>query len=412
MNHRIMKHPELLAPAGSFACAQSAFDHGADAVYAGLGSFNLRAHSPAFSTQGIAELVNYGRRRGKKIYLAINLMPDDELLQNLEKELLALKDLTLPDAFIISDPGVISLCKDIMPQCRIHLSTQSGSFNSRSMLFWKKQGVNRVVLPRELSVSSIRAINPEVVMETEIFIHGAMCVSVSGRCLLGAYTARRHPNLGDCPQPCRFSYTITALEGSENREISFDLEESERGTYLLNSKDLCTVEILPELISTGVSALKIEGRNKSPHYVATVVKVYRKAVDKAIECGERYSVDPAWIRELESIEHRPYTSGFYGEDKIRQELFSSKAKAGHRLVAVIKEMHDGLPVADVKNSFDAGVKINVLPVRNKQLSYDITDFGILDLDGNPLVKARTNRLVKIALSGSTLKPGDMLRVKL
>lgn len=406
-----MKAPELLAPAGSYAIAEMAFDQGADAVYIGVGQLNLRAHSPNFLVEDLPELMETAHLRGKKVYIALNIMPDDprlELVDDTLHQLIQWK--ALPDAFIISDPGVLMLCKEITPEVSLHLSTQTGTFNSSSLQFWKNHGVTRAVLPRELSIDQISALNAKNIMETEIFIHGAMCVSISGRCLLGAYFNGRHPNLGDCPQPCRFRYRITPLEPSDNDEISFDAEESEQGLYLLNSKDLCTISILPKIIAAGVSSLKIEGRNKSIHYVASVVKTYREALDRCITNPDDYRVDPKWINELETIEHRPYTTGFYHNELMLQEVFSSKAASNTRVLGVVKGVLDGtLPVIDVKNSFNPADSLEVLSVQRSSSVFTVNFTRFTDLSGNPVEKIPSNRLLIGHGASAKLRPGDMLR---
>ncbi len=409
-----MPLPELLAPAGSFACAQAAFDHGADAVYAGIGRFNLRAHSPNFSIQEFAELVLYGAKLGRKVYGALNIMPDDQMLQEIRDTLQALSSAKgLPHAFIVSDPGVVAVVKETCPAVDLHLSTQTGCFNSSSMNFWRAQGISRIVLPRELSLDRIKELSLGDIVETEIFVHGAMCVSISGRCLLGAYLGKRHPNLGDCPQPCRFKYRIIPQEvGMENPQDGFLLEESQNGVYLLNSKDLCTLDILPDLVATGTASFKIEGRNKSAHYVASVVKVYREALDLYQKDPQNYKVQSWWLAELDSIEHRPYTTAFYGSDPLKQEVFSSKAQAGYRLVGTVKAVLEGRPVVDVKNSFSSSEKINVLPVRQQQAPFDILFDGIRNFEGHPMEKAPSNRLVILSGCDGKLRTGDMLRISI
>jgi putative protease len=408
-------HPELLAPAGSFVCAEAAFAHGADAVYAGLGRFNLRAHSPNFDVQEFGELVDFAAMIGKRVYGVVNIMPDDELLALLEDTLELLAETgRKPHAFIVSDPGVLSLITEIFADVPIHLSTQSGCFNSVAMRFWRERGVSRVILPRELNLEQIRRFSAANIMETEIFIHGAMCVSISGRCLLGAYYNGRHPNLGDCPQPCRFKYRITPTEqdGVDASCGGFDAEEAADGVYLLNSKDLCTVGILPTLIASGAASFKIEGRNKSAHYVASVVKVYRDAINTCVDTPDNYSVKEWWTDELEAIEHRPYTTGFYTSGPITQELFASKAQAGFRLVGTVKATLDGGPVVDVKNSFSTSVPVNVLPVKNNREPFEITFEGIRELDGTKAEGQRTrpNRLVVLEGCREKLQIGDMLRI--
>ena len=402
----------MLAPAGNFAIAEAAFDHGADAVYVGIGQLNLRAHSPNFSVEDFSELMDMAKSRGKKVYAALNIMPDTERLA-LVRELLKQieKGAGIPDAFIISDPGVLVLCREILPQVQLHLSTQTGVFNYEALKFWKEQGIVRAVLPRELSLEQISDLTSRQIMETEAFVHGAMCVSVSGRCLLGAYLGGRHPNLGDCPQPCRFRYRIKPVEEDcrGDSEVGwFDAEETEKGVYLLNSRDLCTIEILPDLIAAGLDSLKIEGRNKSIHYVASVVKIYRTALNSYEEKKE-YTIDPQWKMELEKVEHRPYTTGFYKGEAELQEVFSSKASTSSRVIGVVKGLlNGGIPVIDVKNSFNVEDILEVLPVRRAQSSFQITLSELSDLVGNQLLKAPSNRFV-LCRGSEKLYPGDMLR---
>ncbi len=407
-----MSIPELLAPAGNFAIAQMAFDHGADAVYIGVGQLNLRAHSPNFTVNDLPELLEMAAKRVKKVYIALNIMPDDRRLDEVECTLQSIKNISsLPDAFIISDPGVLLLCKKILPQVAMHLSTQTGSCNSLSLQFWKDQGISRVVLPRELNLVQISHLSHLKQVETEMFVHGAMCVSISGRCLLGAYLNGRHPNMGDCPQPCRFQYSISSVEPSSKSDCSFDAEEDQNGVYLLNSKDLCTLSILPAIVATGVNSLKIEGRNKSIHYVASVVKTYRKALDECMKDPQNYVVHKEWIDELETVEHRPYTTGFYGDDSIMQEVFSSKAASNSRVIGIVKGvLEGGIPVIDVKNSFAVSEVLDVLPVKRYSSPYTISFSHFTDLSGNPVQKIPSNRLLCGYGASVRLYPGDMLRM--
>jgi len=409
--------PELLAPAGSFVCAEAAFAHGADAVYAGIGRFNLRAHSPNFDVDEFAELVDFAVDKGKRVYGVANIMPDDRTLAELEDTLAQLANRRrAPHAFIISDPGVLSVARQIFPGTPIHLSTQSGCFNSAAMRFWRDCGVSRVILPRELNIEQIRHLSSLDIMETEIFVHGAMCVSVSGRCLLGAYINRRHPNLGDCPQPCRLRYRIIPnAQGVDLQQDGFDAEESAEGVYLLNSKDLCTTAILPALIESGAASFKIEGRSKSAHYVASAVKVYRDAIDTYIDNPRGYRPKNWWAAELDAVDHRPYTTGFYDGDPIMQEQFASKAQAGFRLIGTVKAVVDGRPVVDVKNIFSAAGEgaepVNVLPVKKGQPPFDLRFESITELDGTDCRQACPNRLVVLRGCSKNLRVGDMLRVK-
>jgi putative protease len=405
-----MNQPELLAPAGTFACAEAAFDHGADAVYIGIGKLSLRAHSPNFAIEDLSELLALTRAFNKKIYATLNVMPNQYMIKDVRQVLEDIrKREVFPDAFIVSDPGVIMLCKEIIPDVELHLSTQTGTFNLLSLEFWKKQGIVRAVLPREFTVDQIAEASSSGIMETEIFIHGAMCVSVSGRCLLGAYAGSRHPNFGDCPQPCRLKYTISAAQTENSREISFDAEEDGEGVYLLNSKDLCTISILPDIINSGVHSLKIEGRNKSAHYVASVVKTYRSAINSYFENPENYIVKPEWLRELDVVEHRTYTTGFYKKENTLQDVFTSKATGKSRVVGMVKAiLPGGLPVIDVKNSFSSDEKIEILPVQQSLSPFEVHFDLLTDLSNNPIFRPPSNRLV-IGHTATKLRPGDMLR---
>jgi len=403
---------ELLAPAGSFACAEAAFTHGADAVYAGIGKFNLRAHSPNFTIEEFCELIRLARSIDKRVYGVLNIMPNEEMLPALEDTLRELaQSKQMPHAFIISDPGVLSSVKKICPGVELHLSTQNGVFNSASMRFWADQGISRVILPRELNIEQIRRLSSLNIMQTEVFVHGAMCVSVSGRCLLGTYFNERHPNLGDCSQPCRLKYKIIPDDPTVNFfHEGFIAEESPpEGVYLLNSKDLCTIDILPQIIESGVVSLKIEGRNKSAHYVASVVKVYREALDLCLKDPKNYKVAKWWTEELEALDHRTYTTGFYIGEPVKQDLFASKAQAGYRLVATVKAVVNGRPVIDVKNSFQPSESLNVLSVKNSLAPYELTFKNIEELDGKVCDKAVPNRLFILDGCSEKLRVGDMLR---
>jgi len=405
-----MKSPELLAPAGTFENAEAAFIHGADAVYIGIGQLNLRAHSPNFTIEDIPELLNLARTNNKKVYAALNLMPDQSKIAAIKDVLNQLKDKNCaPDAFIVSDPGVLELCKSILPNVELHLSTQTGTFNLISLDFWKRQGVIRAVLPREFTLDQIREACESAIMETEIFIHGAMCVSISGRCLLGAYLGERHPNRGDCPQPCRYKYRLTHVKENGDSGEWFEAEESDDGVYLLNSKDLCTIEILPQIILTGVNSLKIEGRNKSVHYVASVVRIYRAAIDSCIKDPHNYKVLPEWYKELDALDHRTYTTGFYNCEKVIQDVFTSKAAVKSRIIGTVKAiLPGGLPVIDVKNSFSVNEPLEIIPVQQYALPYAIVFNKITDLSGNPSDRAPSSRLI-IGHSSCSLRIGDMIR---
>jgi putative protease len=403
--------PELLAPAGTFATAEAAFDHGADAVYVGAGQCNLRAHAANLSIPDLSALLDLSHRRAKKVYVTLNMMPDDAAMADIKQTIEALSRLAIPpDALIVSDPGVLACCRDLLPHSPLHLSTQTGIFCAAAMRFWKEQGVSRIILPRELTIDQVAALAGADLVETELFIHGAMCVSVSGRCLLGAYIDGRHPNKGDCTQPCRLRYRIGPIDsGGEPVEQWFDAEESGSGVFLLNSKDLCGLPILQAIIKTGVTSLKIEGRNKSLHYVATVVRVYRVALDAWTADPAAFSVLDEWKKELDAVEHRPYTTGFYGGEHQLQAVFASKSGAVVQMAGIVKGiMPDGAPVIDVKSVFRPNDRLQVLPLNRKIGPFEISFVSLTDIAGTSLGYAPLNRLV-LGRGVAGLRQGDIIR---
>ncbi|MCX7725379.1 MAG: U32 family peptidase [Chitinispirillaceae bacterium] len=410
-----LNKPELLAPVGSFQTVEAAIESGADAIYAGIGEYNLRAHAPTFRVEELPDLIEIVHSVKKKFYCTLNIIPNTKELVEIEKLLRSIKkNRFYPDAFIISDPGVMLLCKEILPEVSLHLSTQAGCFNEKSMLFWKQHGISRIILPREFTLEQIEYLAKKEITETEIFIHGAMCVSISGRCLLGAYLYQRHPNLGDCPQPCRWKYRLSVLPSNPLikdflQTDLIDIEEDNDGSYFMNSKDLCTISILPELIKSGVNAFKIEGRNKSLHYVATVVKVYREAIDLYIEEPDRWEVKEEWISLLNSIEHREYTTGFYKKEFVLQNVFTSKSSPGKKIAGIVKEIiTDGKAIVDVKERFSFTDILEVIPVNHKKNIFSLSIISITDLSGNSLSSAPPNRLMLLETK-ERLQRGDILR---
>lgn len=410
-----MEKPELLAPAGSFETLQAAFLNGADAVYLGMGVLNLRAYSENFTMADLPEIMSVADQYNGKVYVVVNLMPNDEQIDEIVKFFKELKEAEKrPDALIVSDPGVIALAQEIIPEQELHLSTQTGTFNKPAMKFWKEQGITRIVLPREFSMDQVRASVDADICEIELFIHGAMCVSISGRCMMGSYISGRNPNHGECSQPCRFSYDIVPRDGGGNllTDKGFSVEEVGGMTYIFNSKDLNTLKQIPEIIESGVHSLKIEGRNKSVHYVSSVVKAYRIAIDTYFEKGpENYSLSQGLVDELEQLDHRPYTSGFLGGDEQMQSVSYAKEKSRVRVLGRVKEVIEGgYAVVDVKNPFTPGEKVSVLSVNQRKEPFDITVQSIEDLSGNLQDKAITNRVIVLKNDeGIKLRIGDMIR---
>lgn len=305
MKRNLIK-PELLAPAGNMEKGKMALLYGADAVYLGGKMFGLRAYANNFSMEEIAEMVAFAHQLKKKVYVTVNIFAHNDDINKLPEYLLALEK-TGVDALLISDLGVWTTAKNVVPNMELHVSTQANNTNYATVNAWEALGAARVVLARELSLQEIAEIGAKTKVELEAFVHGAMCISYSGRCLLSSYLTGRDGNRGACAQACRWDYT---LQEKNRPGEQFDIEEDERGTYIMNSKDLCLIEYLPQLMRAGVCSFKIEGRMKSVHYVATVVSAYRKAIDSCFADPEHYSVLPQWRAELEKVSHRPYTLGF------------------------------------------------------------------------------------------------------
>ncbi|MCX7711852.1 MAG: U32 family peptidase [Clostridia bacterium] len=306
-----MKKVELLAPAGSLEKLKMAVIYGADAVYMGGEEYGLRAYAENFSMEEMKEGIDFAHARRKKVYITMNIIPHNEDLEQMPQYVKTISGLGV-DAVIVSDPGIYSIVREAAPEMEIHLSTQANNTNWRSAKFWYDQGVRRIILARELSLKEIGEIREKTPaeLELEIFVHGAMCISYSGRCLLSNYMAGRDSNRGQCAHPCRWKYHLV----EEKRPGEYmPVYENERGTFIYNSKDLCMIEHIPEIIDSGVTSLKIEGRMKSSYYVATVVKAYRQALDAYYENPEAYRFNPEWYEEVCKASHREFTTGFYFE---------------------------------------------------------------------------------------------------
>ncbi|MCW7752421.1 U32 family peptidase [Desulfobotulus sp. H1] len=300
------KPVELLAPAGNMEKLKIAIEYGADAVYLGGENFSLRNFSGNFSLPDIQKAITYTHQRNAKVYVACNVYPRNHELADLQHYLEELAACS-PDALIVSDPGVIALARQHAPGIPLHLSTQANTTNSGAVRFWADNGVTRINAARELSLAEIHTLCKETI-EVECFIHGAMCIAYSGRCLLSSYMADRDSNRGLCAHPCRWSYAVVEAKRPGHY---FPVHEDSRGSYVFNSKDLCMIDHLPDLIRAGVSSVKIEGRMKSIHYLAVTVGAYREAIDLYYKNPSTYKTDPEWLRRLDSLHHRGYGTGFY-----------------------------------------------------------------------------------------------------
>lgn len=356
-----MNRPELLAPAGDLEKLKMAIIYGADAVFLGGEAFGLRASSKNFSIDQIKEGLEFAHNRGRKVYVTLNIIPHNEDMEGLPEYVKTLNEIGV-DAVIVSDPGVVTVVKENAPNMEIHLSTQANTTNYLSANFWYKVGVKRIVLARELSMDEIKEIMSRTPPELEIetFIHGAMCISYSGRCLLSNYMASRDANRGECAQSCRWKYNL--VEEKRPGEY-YPIYEDEQGTFIMNSKDLCMIEHIPELIDSGITSFKIEGRMKSPYYVATVVRAYRMAIDEYLADPSNYQFNPKWLEEVKKASHRDHTTGFYfGKPSGNEQLYTSSSyiRTYDFLGVVLGYNSDtGIATVEQRNRIFVGDKVEV-----------------------------------------------------
>ena len=361
-----MSKVELLAPAGSLEKAKIAFMYGADAVYAGTAKLSLRSRAE-LNDDSLEETIKYAHSIGKKVYVALNIYANDKDYNEIKEQVLRLKEVKA-DAIIASDPGVIMQIKKLAPGIDIHISTQANTVSLQSAMFWREFGAKRVILSRELSKEQIEYImkNKPKDLEVEMFIHGAICYAYSGRCYLSKYLANRCANQGDCAQPCRWQYKITAQEVN-NPDSKINVDYDEKGTYLFSSKDMCLIKQIPTIIDMGVDSLKIEGRLKTDYYLATVVRVYRNAIDeyeKLKSRGEQDKYDyTKYLKELEKVKTRGL-SEFYFSDSNNQDIHDFDGKSenldyeyGAR---VIKKDKDDIYIVEIKNKLSLGDKLEIL----------------------------------------------------
>ena len=310
-----MKRPEILSPAGNFEKMKAAILYGADAVYLAGQIFGMRAAADNFSLEELKEATDYAHERGVKVYLTVNTMPHENEYPLLEEYFAGLKNINI-DALIIADIGVLMLAKKMLPYVEIHISTQANAVSAAACRAWWELGAKRVVLARELSIDQIKAIRANIPeeLELECFVHGSMCISYSGRCLLSGHMVGRDANRGMCAQPCRWNYTVSQYVISEEKrpEMQMPIEEINGETFIMSSRDTCTIEHIPELIESGINSFKIEGRMKSAYYTAVVTNTYKMAFDSYFSGAYRY--DPRWYRERESVSHREYHTGYYFDD--------------------------------------------------------------------------------------------------
>ncbi|MFA5211500.1 MAG: U32 family peptidase C-terminal domain-containing protein [Patescibacteria group bacterium] len=383
------KKIELLAPAGSLEKAKYAFAYGADAVYLGIPDFSLRVRINKFDLNDVKEIIDYAHKIKKKVYITVNIVAHNHHLEALPKYLKKINEWQ-PDALIISDPGVFELTKKYCPKIKKHLSTQANATNFATVKFWHKNGFERIILGRETTLEEIKEIsqkNPRC--ELEYFVHGAMCMSYSGRCMLSSWLVGRSANLGDCVQPCRWAYKIkdakiieANITEPKRPNLNIPVEEDSHGTYIFNSKDMCFIEYLPEMMSAGISSFKIEGRAKSPAYLATVVKAYREAFDFIIK-----EKDPKKIKTklkflkkkyLDDLVHRGYTTGFlFGRDTVEQNLTETHIESEEEFVGEVLDSKKNGQTFEVlirpHNAIRVGDNIRIMQIKNPDLIFSIKE---------------------------------------
>lgn len=400
---------ELLAPAGDFEKLKTAIHFGADAVYFAGKNYGLRAYGTNFDTMSIKETMDYIHSHGKRGYVTLNVYARHNDFDGLKEYVQSLVDAKV-DAVIISDLGIFSFVHSNFPELEIHVSTQANTTNAYAAKMWKDLGASRVVLARELDINEIKNIsdnNHE--LEIEAFVHGAMCISYSGRCLLSNYLTNRDSNHGECVQACRWKYSVIEENRPDDR---LDLEEDERGTYIFNSKDLCLIDFLDKIVDSGVNSLKIEGRMKSPYYVATVVNAYRRALNHLDYCnknGIKYSVPKELKDELEKASHRKYTTGFMFDDgQPTQNYNSSIQEQSSKFMAIVLEKQKDKILVEQRNKFSVGDELEILSP-NDDFNKKIKITKMTDENGIELLEAKNVQQKIWIYTTRKIEVGDILR---
>lgn len=407
---REQKRPELLIPASSLEVLKTAVIFGADAVYIGGEAFGLRAKAKNFSMEDMKEGIAFAHEKGVKVHVTVNILAHNEDLPGVAEYLKELKELK-PDALIIADPAIFMLAKEICPEIDRHVSTQANNTNYGTYRFWWELGAKRVVSARELSLKEIKEIREHIPeeMEIESFIHGAMCISYSGRCLLSNFFTGRDANHGACTHPCRWKYQIV----EETRPGEYmPVYENERGTYIFNSKDLCMIEHIPEMIDAGIDSFKIEGRMKTALYVATVARTYRKAIDDYLESPEKYKANMPWyLDQISNCTYRQFTTGFYfGKPDEQAQIYDNNTYVKeYTYLGIVGEVKDGLCRIEQRNKFTAGEQIEIMKPDGKNISALVE--RIVDEDGNEQESAPHPKQVLYVELSDQAATYDILRRK-
>lgn len=402
------KRPELLIPASSLEVLKTAVIFGADAVYIGGEAFGLRAKAKNFSKDDMREGIAFAHEHGAKVHVTVNILAHNDDLPGVEEYLKELKELK-PDALIIADPAIFEMAKEICPDIERHISTQANNTNYGTYLFWWRQGAKRVVSARELSLKEIREIRDRIPeeMEIESFIHGAMCISYSGRCLLSNYFTGRDANQGACTHPCRWKYAVV----EEKRPGEYlPVYENERGTYIFNSKDLCMIGHIPEMIDAGIDSFKIEGRMKTALYVATVARTYRKAIDDYLENPDKYEANMPWyLDQISNCTYRQFTTGFYfGKPDEEAQIYDNNTYIReYTYLGIIGGERDGLYRIEQRNKFSVGETIEIMKPNGENIQ--VTVQKILDEEGQEMESApHSKQVLYVDLEGKAEK-FDILR---
>ncbi len=403
------KRPELLIPANSLDVLRIAVIYGADAVYVGGEVYSLRAKAHNFSMEQMREGIIFAHQHGVKVYVTANILAHDQDLEGVRAYFQELKEIQ-PDALIISDPGVYDIACEVCPEIERHVSTQANNTSYGTYLFWHRLGAKRVVSARELSLDEIREIRRKIPpdMEIESFIHGAMCISYSGRCLLSNYFTGRDANQGACTHPCRWKYAVV----EEQRPGEYlPVYENDRGTYLFNSKDLCMIEHMDDLIRAGIDSFKIEGRMRAALYVATVARTYRKAIDDCMESEERYRENMDWYREqIGGCTYRQFTTGFfYGKPNEHTQIYDeSTYMKGYTYLGYVEAVDDrGLGRITQKNKFSVGDHIEIMKPDGSDIQTVVLE--LLDEEGRQRESAPHSREVLYVRLGAGVEKYDILR---
>ncbi|QQY80572.1 putative protease [Keratinibaculum paraultunense] len=404
-----MQKPELLAPAGDLEKLKMAIIYGADAVYLGGEQFGLRKASKNFTEDEIKEGVDFAHEKDKKVYITMNIIPHNEDLIGLEEYSKKLYDMGV-DGVIVSDPGIFSVINRTVPELPIHLSTQASVTNYETVMFWYNLGIRRIVLARELSLNEIEEIIKKAPkdLEIETFVHGAMCISYSGRCLLSNYMVGRDANRGDCAHPCRWKYYL--MEEKRPGEY-FPIVEGDKGTFIFNSKDLCMIEYIPDLVKAGIKSFKIEGRVKSSYYVATVVRSYRMAIDEYFKDPDNYTFDESWIDEIKKASYRDFTTGFYfGKPTEEDQVYTSSSYIRkYDFVGLVLDYDEDTKLATIeqRNRMFVGDEIEVFGPGRKHFTQIIEKMW--DEEGNEIdVAPHPQQIIKMKMDNKVNK-WDIIR---